>query len=218
MLAVNAAGADGQAIGLTPAGSAGGLQTEVVGFTPAVQLPTEALTEDPSMEPQNEDLDVVDRLIEVKDGYEFGEGDNEKGQLHQHLEVKGNLRRNLDFWIHIGAPKFIWSVIANGYCLPFQSTSVCISLNNNKSALKFKDFVEEAIEELLLTSRVVEKLNPPYVINPLSVSVQANGKKSLILDLHHVNKYFTKRKVKYEDWKIALAYFQKDCYMILFEL
>ena len=110
------------------------------------------------------------------------------------------------------------SIIAHGYCLPFQSTPVCISLNNNKSALKFKDFVEEAIEELLLTSRVVEKFNPPYVVNPLSVSVQANGKKRLILDLRHVNKYLTKRKVKYEDWKIALAYFQKDCYMISFDL
>ena len=105
------------------------------------------------------------------------------------MEVKGNLRRNLDFWIHIGAPKFILSVIANGYCLPFQSTPVCISLNNNKSALKFKGFVEEAIEELLLTNRVVEKLNPPYVVNPLSVSVQADGRKRLILDQRHVTKY-----------------------------
>ena len=50
------------------------------GFIPAVQLLKEALAEDPSMEPQNEDLDVVDRLVEVKDGYEFGEGDNEMGQ------------------------------------------------------------------------------------------------------------------------------------------
>ena len=45
-------------------------------------------------------------------------------------EVKGNLRRNLEFWIHTGAPKFILSVIANGYCLPFQCTPVGISLNN----------------------------------------------------------------------------------------
>ena len=127
MLGVNASGADGQAIGQKPAGSAGRLQTEVGGFIRAAQLPTEALTEDPSMEPQNEDLDIIDRLVEVKDGYEFGEGDNEKGQLHQPSEVKGNLRRNLDFWIHIGAPKFILSVIANSY-LPFQCTPVCNSL------------------------------------------------------------------------------------------
>ena len=159
------------------------------------------------MERQNEDLDIIDRLVEVKDGYEFGEGDNESGQLLQPAAVKGSLRRNLDFWAHIGAPKFILSVIANGYRLPFQCTLVCISLNNNKSALKFKVFVEEAIKELLLTNRVVEKSNPPYVVNPLSVSVQVNGKKRLILDLRHVNKYLIKRKVKYEDWKVALAFF-----------
>ena len=40
------------------------------------------VAEDPSMEPQNEDLDIIDKLVEVKDGYEFGEGDNERGQLH----------------------------------------------------------------------------------------------------------------------------------------
>ena len=64
----------------------------------------------------------------------------------------------------------------------------------------------------------MEKQNPLYVVNPLSVSVQANGKKRLILDLRHVNKYLIKRKVKYEDWKFALAFFQKDCYMVLFDL
>ena len=76
MLGVNASGADGQGIGQKPAGSAGRLQIEAGGFIPAVQLPTEALAEDPSMEPQNEDLDIVDRLVEVIDGYEFGEGDS----------------------------------------------------------------------------------------------------------------------------------------------
>ena len=39
------------------------------GFISVAQLPIEALTEDPSMESQNEDLDIIDRLVEVKDGY-----------------------------------------------------------------------------------------------------------------------------------------------------
>ena len=95
--------------------------------------------------------------------------------------------------MHIGAPKFILSVIADSYCLQFQITPGCISLNKNKSAFKFKDFVKEAIEELLLPNRVVEKVNPPYFVNPLSVSVQVNGKKKLMLDLRHVNKYLLKR-------------------------
>ena len=86
------------------------------------------------------------------------------------------------------------------------------------SDLQFKDFVEEAIEKLLLNNRVVEKFTPPYVTNPLSVSVEANGKKRLILDLRHVNKYLIKRKVKYEDWKVVLAFFQKGCYVVSFDL
>ena len=56
MLGVNASGVDGQAIGQKPVGSAGRLQTEAGGFIRVAQLPIEALTEDPSMEPQNEDL------------------------------------------------------------------------------------------------------------------------------------------------------------------
>ena len=30
------------------------------------------------MESQNEDLGIIDRLVEVKDGYKIGEGDNER--------------------------------------------------------------------------------------------------------------------------------------------
>ena len=66
--------------------------------------------------------------------------------------------------------------------------------------------------------RVVEVQAPPYVVNPLSVSVQPNGKKRLILDLRYVNKHLIKQRVKYEDWKIALSYFQKGAFMISFNL
>ena len=56
------------------------------------------------------------------------------------------------------------------------------------------------------------------MVNPLSVSVQPNGKKRLILDLRYVNKHLIKQGVKYEDWKIALSYFQKGAFMISFDL
>ena len=54
---------------------------------------------------------------------------------------------------------------------------------------------------------------PPRVVNPLSVSVQANGKKRLILDLRYVNKFLRKLHVKYEDWKKAMYYFSRGAYM-----
>lgn len=40
---------------------------------------------------------------------------------------------------------------------------------------------------LLKVGSVVQCPCPPVVVNPLSVSIQPNGKKRLILDLRHVN-------------------------------
>ena len=57
-----------------------------------------------------------------------------------------------------------------------------------------------------------------HVVNPLSVVVQASEKRRLILDLRYVNKCLHKYRVKYEDWKLALACFEKDAYMFLFDL
>jgi hypothetical protein len=78
--------------------------------------------------------------------------------------------------------------------------------------------VQETITELLNTGRVIQVDSLPQVVNPLSVAVQASGKKRLILDLRYVNKCLLKRKVKYEDWRVALPYFEKDAYMFSFDL
>ena len=54
----------------------------------------------------------------------------------------------------------------------------------------------------------------PSIINfPLSVAVQRSGKK-----FGNVNDYFEQHKFKYEDWKVGLSYFQKDAYMLSFDL
>ena len=50
------------------------------------------------------------------------------------------------------------------------------------------------------------------------MSVQANGKKRLILDLRYVNKFLHKMHVKYEDWKTAMSYFARGAYMFSFDL
>ena len=56
------------------------------------------------------------------------------------------------------------------------------------------------------------------MVNPLSVSVQANGKKWLILDLRYIDKFLKKTHIKYEDWKIAMSYFTLGAYMFSFDL
>ena len=50
------------------------------------------------------------------------------------------------------------------------------------------------------------------------MSVQANGKKRLILDLRYVNKFLHKMHVKYEDWKAAMSSFARGAYMFCFDL
>lgn len=105
----------------------------------------------------------------------------------------------------------------HGYSLPFaEAPPEPIWLKNNNSAYLHRNFVQEAIDELVQSYRVIEVLEPPLVINPLSVSVQSNGKKRLILDLRHVNKALVKQRVKYDDWKVAMSYFRKDSFMIFF--
>ena len=101
--------------------------------------------------------------------------------------VKGNLRRKLEFWKRIGTSKFILNVIEREYMLPFLSLPEPDVFRKNRSSLAHAKFVEDAIRELVESGRVLEVVVPPLVVNLLSVSVQATGKKRLILDLRYVN-------------------------------
>ena len=58
---------------------------------------------------------------------------------------------------------------------------------------KEADFVTVAILELLRDSRVEEIISPPDIVNPLTVSVQANGKKRPILVLNTLICMFTNK-------------------------
>ena len=76
--------------------------------------------------------------------------------------------------------------------------------------------MDQAVPELVNSGRVRMVNEQPFVVNPLSVSIQPCGKKRLILDLRHVDKSFIKQSVNYQDWKIAMSYFAKDAYTHVF--
>lgn len=141
-----------------------------------------------------------------------------ESSLSDSLRVKGNLKYKIQFWHHIGAPSPILSIVRDGYTIPFEHYPPGIFLRNQRYSLTHAAFVADAISKLLQSHRVVELSSPPCVVNALSVSVQANGKKRHILDLRHVDQYLQKHRVKYQDWKVALSYFQKGSYMISFDL
>lgn len=65
-------------------------------------------------------------------------------------------------------------------------------------AFQHRDFVESAINELLVSGIVEEQTDKPLIVSPLSVTVNSEGKCRLILDLRHVNQCIDKRKFKME--------------------
>ena len=79
------------------------------------------------------------------------------------VNVKGNLRRKLEFWKRIGTSKFIINVIERGYMLPFLSLPVPAVFRNNRSSLAHEKFVEDAIRKLVDSGRVLEVVVPPLV-------------------------------------------------------
>lgn len=54
----------------------------------------------------------------------------------------------------------------------------CFHKNNNSAKLH-SEFVEMAILELLEDGLIEECVDIPFIVNPLTVSVQSNGKRNL---------------------------------------
>ena len=93
-----------------------------------------------------------------------------------------------------------------------------MKLRNNNSAFINHSFVEEAVAELVESGAVKEVPFKPFVTNPLSVASNKSGKLRLFLDLSVLNKYVRKDRFKFEDWKVAIQYFTKDCSVYKFDL
>lgn len=145
------------------------------------------------------DIDEVEYCFQFVNKYE-------KKSCQNLINVKGNLRKHALFWKNVlNANDFIMNVINFGYRIPFLSEPPTIFLSNNRSALKHSEFVENSIEELL-TKECIKEVNRPFVVNPLTVSVNSTGKERLVLDLRHVNKFVEKQKVKFEGVKEAMTF------------
>ena len=110
--------------------------------------------------------------------------------------VKDRLATNINFLKQIGANSEILNVLKDGYKLTFlESPSLSFS-NNNASALKDMKFVVEAVSELVQNKCVVKTSFKPFLVSPLSVSVNKLGKQRLIFDLRIFNKLLWKHTYK----------------------
>jgi hypothetical protein len=75
--------------------------------------------------------------------------------------VKGRLKEHIPFWIKIGAPNLVLSVIQEGNKIPFIEIPPVAYLRNKRH----KDFVQQAISELLQCNRVIKANSMPHVVN-----------------------------------------------------
>ena len=162
-----------------------------------------------------------------KDKYSYCDSDNlenfttdyfEYEQGQKPIIVKDRLKQNVDFWKALGAGNLILDTILNGYKIPFFSTPSKVILHNNMSAKQHPDFVHQAINDLLARGLIEKCEIPPSVVNPLTVSIQSNGKKRLVLDLRHINRHIWKQSIKYDDLKIVLEYLEAGSYMFKFDI
>ena len=131
--------------------------------------------------------------------------------------VKKSLYNHLGFWKEIETFDSVLNIIEQGYRLSFVTHPPTMHFRNNSSAIENKEFVTQEIQDLVNSGRAVEVPCKPYIVSPLSVA-QNREKKRLILDLSRLNVFIKKEKVKYEDWKIAVQYFESKCFMTKFDL
>ena len=133
------------------------------------------------------------------------------------ISVVGRLKKGLSFMKSIGVSPYIASVLEFGYKIPLSCIPNSKILRNNASSRNHPDFVRESIDKLMFDGAIEECLEPPYIVNLLTVA-DRNGKLRLVLDLRYLNKYVIKRKVTFEGINLVLNYVKKDGYGITFDL
>ena len=105
---------------------------------------------------------------------------SDRACISQPPSVQGRLRSHSDYWLQELEPSsFVKEVITQGYRIPFVRLPDPVFYRNHNSALEHKEFVEKAIQELVATCCVEQCSQFSAVCSPLSVVVNARGKKQI---------------------------------------
>ena len=124
--------------------------------------------------------------------------------------VKGRLHYFLEGWV--------LDMLRQGYMLPFTSVPTPYLRPNQHSAHAEAEFVDGAVAELVAGGYVKKVEQKPIVCSPLSVVANGVGKKRLVVNLRHVNRYLMVQKFKYEDLRVAMLMFKPGEWMFSFDL
>ena len=108
--------------------------------------------------------------------------------------------------------------IQNGYKLPLFSEPPRSVKHNQQSALANKQFVDQAVTELLNNGCVCRVSTIPHVCSPLSVVTSTKGKKRLVINLRYLNQYLRRDSFKYEDLRTLMAILMPNDFLFKFDL
>ena len=135
------------------------------------------------------------------------------------VSVKGRLRTKIDYWREVlQASPAVLNIIESGYVLPLMSQPTPFMSKNQLSAVQDTEFVDECIDQLLNSACIKELREAPYICSPLAVVESISGKKRLVINLRHLNKFLFKQKFKYEDLRVAMLLFRKGDFLFSFDL
>ena len=168
---------------------------------------------------ENLDLEWLDEKGDKDMGVSrFWEWQRVTGEA-QVTHVQGRLGACVTYWqevLHAFPTVIDW--IQNGYKLPLLYAPTRLCGNNHRSAIENKEFVTEALEELMQNHCVRKYGCVPYICSPLSVVSNSEGKLRLVLNLRHLNQFLRKDKFKYEDLRVATLLFEKEDFLFKFDL
>ena len=133
--------------------------------------------------------------------------------------VKGRLRQCLPFWREvINASPTVLSVIEHGYVLPLLAEPTPRICRSHHSAYADAEFVRDTVTELLDSGCIVQVEATPHISSPLSVVTNERGKKRLVINSRHLNRFLWKKKFKYEDLRVAMLLIEKNDFLFSFDL
>ena len=128
----------------------------------------------------------------------------------QITDVQGRLKEKLVFWQEVlHAPPPIIDCIANSYRLPLKFHLPPHCQRNQVSTETHHQFVDKAVQSLLLNRCVTKVDKEPYVYSPLPMVSNSVGKLRLVLNLRYLNQFLHITKFKYEDLRVAALMFKK---------
>ena len=141
------------------------------------------------------------------------------GPSSQITDVQGRLKKHQKFWQEVlQAPTPVLECIENGYRLPLKFLPPPHHQHNNKSTGTHQQFVDEAVQSLLMNRCIRRVEAEPWVCSPLSVVSNSAGKLRLVLNLRYLNQFLHVTKFKYVDLRVAALMFERHEYMFKFDL